>query len=66
RAPTAAFSKFAYGVCTVEYAFNRDELFRLFDRHGLEVIETYHIEQYTLPGADEVAQMKTYLTLKRS
>jgi SAM-dependent methyltransferase len=65
-AATAAFSKFAYGARTVEYAFNRDELFRLFNRHGLEVIETYPIEQYILPGAAESAQMKTYLARKRS
>ncbi len=65
-AATAAFSKFAYGARAVEYAFNRDELFRLFKRHDLEVIETYPIEQYTLPGVSETAQMKTYLTRKSS
>jgi len=66
KAATSAFSKFAYGARTVEYAFNHDELLRLFNQYGLEVIETYHIEHYTLPGASEVAQMKTYLTRKRS
>ena len=62
---TTAFSKFAYGVRTIEYAFNRDELFRLFAQYGLEVIETYSIEHYTLPDISEMAQMKTYLTRKR-
>lgn len=65
KTATTAFSKFAYGARTVEYSFNRDELFRLFARYNLEVIETYPVEPYSLPNTREAVQMKTYLTRKR-
>jgi ubiquinone/menaquinone biosynthesis C-methylase UbiE len=39
--PTTYLHKFAYGSPVVEAVFNRDELLRSFDRHGLSVVRQW-------------------------
>ena len=44
-AATKYFRKQAYGIETVEIHFNEPQLLALFQRHGLELIETYTLNE---------------------
>lgn len=62
--PTTFFSKYAYGVKVVELVFNEKELFTLFQKYGLILMDELLLESYPLEGISEEVGMKTYVCRK--
>lgn len=61
--PNAYFRKMAYGVETVEIHFNEPEFLALMARCGLELIDTYTLDENVVQGLGSAS--RTYVCRKR-
>jgi 2-polyprenyl-3-methyl-5-hydroxy-6-metoxy-1,4-benzoquinol methylase len=62
--PTKCYVKRAYGIDTVEFHFNEAELLDLFDRVGLELLETHSWGEEIAGGKGKAT--RTYVCRKRA
>jgi ubiquinone/menaquinone biosynthesis C-methylase UbiE len=60
--PTVYLSKYAYGASVTEIVFNRGHILSLFARHGLDVVENWHSEDYDIAHVvGETSHAETFL-----
>lgn len=61
---TSFFEKTGYGLRMLEILFNESELYELFEKYGLELMEVFPISEKYMSDLKESVQTKTYLCRK--
>jgi 2-polyprenyl-3-methyl-5-hydroxy-6-metoxy-1,4-benzoquinol methylase len=59
--PTTWLKKQAYGVDVVELVFHEREVLDQLDAAGVDLIAEWALDEYHLPGLEEMVEVKTYL-----